>query len=1074
MSAKSSDTPLRSSALAFLLLALLCGTARAEDAVFYFNIPAESLGKALTDYSRISSRQIIFSEDLTADKFSRGVTGLHTADEAIALLLSGTDLSARSNVSGVVMIQQRTQNAADASSGGATESPSPPAAYGQDVAESILVSATRITADGFSAPTPTTVLSAADLQGTAHANVFDAVVELPSMLGSVGLSGSPNNGISNGLNALSAFSLRGLGSVRTLTLIDGQRIVPANVNGSVDVNLLPQLLIQRVDVVTGGASASWGSDAVGGVVNFVTDTHFTGVKGHVESGMSNYGDEYSGLIQIAAGSDLFGGRGHIEASAEFYNNNGVKGSQLGQRTSTNGRCCNYNAGTLAYTLTTTPPGVPEFTPAVNVQNTSSSAYGLITSEGPLKGIAFDASGMPAPFVFGTNCVGNNCIGGDLSGGGVGATIDDAVTRTNLYARLSYALTPKIQLYGTFNFGNIFAQNETASATQTGISVACGNAPGGASYYLPASVNATCLANNLRSFTLGTASPSINVPAPMHIKRVQRRYVVGASSNFDLFGTDWSFDGYFQHGENNTSIKIRDMALTANLNAAIDAVAGPDGAAVCRSTVAQANGCLPINMFGAARPSAAAWTYAAPLNGPFQISNQRQEAASIVFNGVPLKNWAGDVALALGAEYREEAYTVRGDPYSNGVAAASPLSADYPNNPLLDLVGGNNWRAGNFHNGRGNYHVYEAFVEFGVPIVNTPEWGNLSLNLAGRGTVYSTSGYVNTWKVGLTWGTPLDGIRIRVLQSRDVRAPNLSELYLAPTATLHTVINRLLPASAPPVSLFDKNFGNPNLKPEIAQTTELGLVFQPSWLPGLNASIDYYRIAIKGEIARLTDQQEIDLCQIQMNLSYCSLIFLDGAPGTSTPSYVELPPFNIASQVLEGFDVEADYAFNLNAWDIPGSFFVRALATHTGKLLSDTGVQGQPVTESAGSTVNIASNNTAAGIPYWKLLLVQSWNFDPFTIRVSERFFSDGRINPNGTECQAPNCPLPTLNRRTYSNNFLPGYVFVDVGVTYRIAEGMQVYFQVHNAGDALPAASVITANSDPIGRVYHFGFRFDT
>ena len=169
-------------------------------------------------------------------------------------------------------------------------------------------------------------MSATDIQNTAQPSIYDAIVQLPSLQGSVGLTGSPNAGSSNGLNGLQSFSLRGLGAIRTLTLIDGQRIVPANINGTTDAALFPQMLISRVDVVTGGASASWGSDAVGGVVNFVTDKNFTGIKGHFEAGMSNYGDDYSRLFQFAAGTGFAGGKGHIEAAAEYYNNNGVPGA----------------------------------------------------------------------------------------------------------------------------------------------------------------------------------------------------------------------------------------------------------------------------------------------------------------------------------------------------------------------------------------------------------------------------------------------------------------------------------------------------------------------------------------------------------------------------------------------------------------------------------------------------------------------------------------------------------------------------------------------------------------------------
>jgi outer membrane receptor for ferrienterochelin and colicin len=138
---------------------------------------------------------------------------------------------------------------------------------------------------GFNAPTPTTVLSAAALQAQAQPNVFEAVAELPSLQGSSGVSYNTGS-TTTGLQGLSGLNLRGLGIIRTLVLIDGQRIVPANPNAAVDVSQIPQLLLQRVDVVTGGASASWGSDAVAGVVNFVTDKRFEGLKFNAQGGLS--------------------------------------------------------------------------------------------------------------------------------------------------------------------------------------------------------------------------------------------------------------------------------------------------------------------------------------------------------------------------------------------------------------------------------------------------------------------------------------------------------------------------------------------------------------------------------------------------------------------------------------------------------------------------------------------------------------------------------------------------------------------------------------------------------------------
>src|ERR1700753_1494042 len=175
------------------------------------------------------------------------------------------------------------------------------AAMAQEGVEQVVVSSTRLQSAGFDAPTPTTVVSSADLQNQAQPNVFNAITQLPALQGSTGTSYNTGS-TSTGLQGLSGLGLRGLSPLRTLVLMDGQRVVGGNFNGVVDVSQLPQMLIQRVDIVTGGASVSWGSDAVSGVINFVTDKKFEGFKMNAMAGLSTYGDMGNTLLQAAAGS----------------------------------------------------------------------------------------------------------------------------------------------------------------------------------------------------------------------------------------------------------------------------------------------------------------------------------------------------------------------------------------------------------------------------------------------------------------------------------------------------------------------------------------------------------------------------------------------------------------------------------------------------------------------------------------------------------------------------------------------------------------------------------------------------
>ena len=1063
-----------SSGLLGIVLFGFADAAGAADRLYQFDIPAEPLGQALTDFSRASAQQIVFSEDLVEARSTPGLHGKFTSEQALSILLADTNLKVEANAAGVLMVHVKTAPAPVERAGPAatpvrianTTPQRPP------TIETVVVSSTRITSRGFSAPTPITVLAAADIQQNAQPNLFNTVSELPSLQGSTGTT-IGNGGTSAGNNGLSTFNARGLGTIRTLTLIDGQRVVPAYVTGITDVSEFPQILISRVDVVTGGASASWGSDAVGGVINFITDKKFNGFKANIQTGMSTYGDDTNALFDVAAGSELFGGNGHIEASIEYYRNDGIPTANEPGGALPNGRCCQTftSSGTgnltpLAYTPTTTPAGVPEITelsgPATGAQTITYSTYGLIIA-GPLKGISFNAAGAPVPFQYGTNCVSTVCSGGDLSNTYSGSTLDAAITRGVFYTRLSYDISPDLAVYGTFNFANVQAANQPnpGHTPPAALTIACGNAPGGANAYLPASINAACIANDITSFSYGVSDLTLPRYIRVHSQRRQRRYVAGADGTFGLFGADWAFDAYFQHGENDTGIHIKDISLQPNFNAAVDAVAGPNGTVVCRSGVA---GCRPINLFGNNPIDPAAYAFINPANGPYQLTAERQEAAGLAINGTPFRDWAGEVSVAFGAEYREDAYKTVGDPYGNGVTPDDPNTEAYPANPLLS-TSGNNWYAGNFHNGQGNYHVEEAFVEIGLPLVDSVAWGNANLNIAGRGTVYSTSGFVDTWKLGLTWDTPVNGIRLRALQSRDVRAPNLNELFAAPLAQSQPVIDRL--SGAQPRVLVSTT-GNPNLKPETAQTTELGVVFQPDFVPGFNVSIDYYRVGVKKEIGSLTSQQIIDLCQISGNQAYCPLFNLTGAS-----PIVNVQPFNLASVITDGFDLEVSYQFNLASLGVPGRFIFRGLSTHVSKFITDAGVPGQPLTESAGAAVNSAGQAAVGGVPLWKSYLVQSWSAGPASFNIIERFYSEGAINPYAIECQAPNCPAPTVQHPTINMNHTQGPFFVDVGGGYDVGAGMHLYFKIDNITDYFPRPFTPNYETDPIGRMYRIGLRFN-
>ena len=267
--------------------------------------------------------------------------------------------------------------------------------------ETVVVTSTRLQNPGFDAPTPTQVLNADSLTQIAQPNLFDAVVQLPALQGSTGTTYETGS-TSTGLQGLSAFSLRGFSPLRTLTLIDGERIVGSNINQTVDVSELPQMLISRVDVVTGGASASWGSDAVAGVVNLVTDKKFNGFKSDVSYGQSGYGDNRSTTAKLAAGTGFLDNKAHIEVAGEYTNISGVMatGNPLNNFgcTAVGGRDIDTCEGTINTSVANTQAGNPYTVWAPFSQGTTETAYGIIT-EGPLQGTAFNPNGTPYTFAY---------------------------------------------------------------------------------------------------------------------------------------------------------------------------------------------------------------------------------------------------------------------------------------------------------------------------------------------------------------------------------------------------------------------------------------------------------------------------------------------------------------------------------------------------------------------------------------------------------------------------------------------------------------------------------------------------
>lgn len=911
----------------------------------------------------------------------------------------------------------------------------------------IEVTGTRVVRDGYQAPTPVSVVTVDELQRSATPNVADFVNTLPAVSGSP----TPRTTVAQvgaGRQGINAINLRGIGEVRTLTLLDGRRVAGMANNGVVDVGQLPQLLINRVDVVTGGASASYGSDALSGVVNFVLDTKFTGLKGEVTGGVTTYGDNRTWRAAMAWGAGFGGGRGHILVSGEIANEDGIYNPSNRDWTKPGWAFINNSA----YTATNGQPRVL-LRPGVGLSTATlggAIACSATSACSSLRGIAFGPGGTPYNLVLGPIVSDPLMAGGTLAENNVRNGVDNSLlprqNRRNLFGRLSYDVADGWTVFGEamvasseadtrYYYGN-FPNNLTVKVDNP---------------YMPAAIAQRITALGLTSVPFGTLKGD-NGPSGANAKRDYTRFVAGVNGKFDAFGREWTLNAYFQHGRAtlvNTATKATNIP---NFNRAIDAVRAPNGSIVCRSTLTDpTNGCVPYNVFGTGVNSQAQIAYV--TGDPYRSDVYKQDVFSINLAGEPFDIWAGPVSVAFGVEHRTE--SARG--FADAITTQSP----------------GNWDTTGGLPTIGSYKVSDAYLETVVPLAKDESWArSLNLNAAIRAVKYEVGTYA-TWKLGLEY-KPVDGLRLRGVMSRDVREANLADRFagIFQSQASFQDPNRNL-ANTTARSLAS---GNPKLEPEIGRTYSAGLVVQPAFLPGFNASIDWYKVDITQAIGSLTIQQIVNLC-FAGNQTTCALI--TATPGAVNQFDIVNVPINLAKETTQGLDIETSY--RVNTADIikglEGTLSFRALATHFIKYDVNSGIPNSPVVERAG-TVNL---------PNWRYSFSVNYDNGPLSLSGIVRGISGGVINKLFIECTS-SCPTSTADRPTYDNIRVPAAAYIDLAVTYRFgsARQYQLFFNVRNLTNKDPAIvaagptgfsawnnnPVSAGQYDTLGRLFLAGFRF--
>ena len=1070
-------------------------------------LPAQPLADSLTDLSQRTGENILFQGESVVGIRAPALKGRMTPQEAVEKLIKGTGLRAGSDGRGGVIVQKESfQEAVPQNSPADARAEKPyvqvaqagPAqaltSVDQNAAiEQVVVSASRISIAGYTQPTPVTVVGAAQLENDAYASIQDAVRELPQVYSPPSSFGTSNGTAVAGNAGVNYVNLRNLGITRTLILFDSQRVVGSIISGGVDINTLPSAVIQRVDIVTGGASAAWGSDAVAGVVNFVINKNFDGLKANFEAG-----DTYNGLDRVvkasaAWGGDLFGGRGHLILAADttmrpdvvlMIQENWFRGS--------------YWVSNPAHV---TNPSAPQLIIANDVGLASGNTGGIIQSSpavaatgtpaNALRGIEFVGNGIPQLVNFGNLTLGTLSNGGSLTEFDGAAPYQALSGNNNTYTFFAYGrykLTDTIQASIQLNYGYFTGKGTGQSFDQlgsSGVVIKSDNA------FIPAGVRATMTTTGITSFVLGVINSNLYNNYISTGENFNQQQAIGISPPetfnhremergvFTLEGTlgeSWSWTAYAQHSDERFFVHVLGNIIEANAAAAYDAVTVttanrgtsslPLGSIVCRSSlpgqtavkmgnVTAQSGCIPANIFGQSTISPAAATYiTGGPNSDMEHQDLQQDVAEASMQGtLPWQLPAGAPAVSFGGGYRKEQGFVVG--------------------VLLGVQGA--FGTGNYTNfPSSSYNVMEGFAELDAPILKNNIVNSLDISMAGRMTSYSTSGLVETWKLGAT-SQVTDDIKLRTTWSVDIRAPQLSDLFTVASISASSITD---PKTRQTVQSVSRTSGNPNLNPEVARTISGGVVLTPTFIEGLSLSADWYSISITGELGTIATNTIINQCSPSQpstiypgtlgnpNDPLCTHLIFNGPNGAL--SEVDNYTINLASQTVSGLDVQANY--NMDFWN--GNIVWTAFAN-----LTDENTLANP-----GSGTNDSAG--ISGNPKWKGVLSANYTTGPASFTVQGRWFGTSKITNTANTGNLANAA--TANLYDPAHFEVPFTAYLDLRASYKWNDNIQFYGAIDNANnipppEVPPLSGTVQSNGaiiptnvttyDLLGRAFRVGIR---
>lgn len=881
----------------------------------------------------------------------------------------------------------------------------------QDEEGDILVTGSRIAREGFDQPSPTTVIGEAELRQAARANIAQVLNDAPQFRPTV----SPAVSVGNTSSGTAPVDLRGLGTARTLTLLNGRRFV-----GDGNLNLIPSGLVKRVEVVTGGASAAYGSNAVAGVVNILLDTDYEGLTLGGNAGVSSRGDAGRYTLEAKGGIEFAGAAGRIVGGVEYVKDQGIVD-----------RNTRPNLGSAGFVRVNPTLATDLRTRLVrDVNYTNRSADGVVTA-GALAGLTFNRDGTTRPFR------GPDALGvGGVDGIGLYDDVYAATPfeRVNGYVRASYDIGDATLyaegLYGNAKsnypfFPDLLLATQTINATNP---------------FVRQEVRNQLAAAGQTSFTVGRVFNDI-FP---NLFDLERKNIEGAIGVEGSIGS-WRYNAHASYGTVESNERTTGTRIAARYTRAVDAVANGAGQPVCAVnadaiTTNDDPACYPLNILGngAADPRALAYV---------QGTQSQRVLNKLISFGFELQGDliqlpAGALTVAGGIEGRKEEQSTLRDPLTRtpGYFAFPVYSQDFS----------------------GEFSVKEIFGEVAVPVFNAERTAKLDLNGAARYSDFSTSGGSTTWKVGGTLRL-FEDLLLRATRSRDIRSPSIGNLFGVRGTNIGALNDQdragrtATPGYNPaPSQVFTYSGGNPDLEQERANTLVLGGSYSPSFIPGLSFSVDYYDIKIDGAITTLTGSQ-LTLACANGNQAACDRVIRDST-GTVTTVFANAQ--NVASFATSGLDIEASYVLplsNINAgWN--GELRLRALANYVEKFVTNDGTLAVDRVGSVG--------NTAAGVPQWRGTFSASYQTDNFGLDARVRYVDGGLFDTLSVVTTTAGVTSGLVN------NAVASRTYVDIGAQFKVTDRFTFFGNINNLFDIDPPLSTAgPVHYDAVGTYFLFGAR---